>query len=324
MPKITFSSTRILNIARQTIETEKMALGHLQDSINTNFYESIKMIASIKGRIILSGIGKSGYIANKISATLSSTGTISQYIHPTEASHGDLGIITSKDMIIILSWSGQSPELHNLIVYAKENNIPMIAITANPESIVGKYANICLTLPKIEEACPNGLTPTSSTIMQLALGDAIAISLLQNRGFTATDFKKFHPGGKLGFNLTCVEDIMHKEPFLPLLTADIIMSEALITMTQKGFGCLGIIDENENLIGMITDGDLRRHMDTNFLDKKTYDIMTQNPEIISPTTFVADTLDLMNHKKIQSLFICVERKPKGIIHLHDLLRIGIL
>ena len=311
-----------LDSARKTLAAEMDGLRQLSASLGEDFERAVDMLAATKGRVIVSGIGKSGHIATKITATLASTGTRAHYVHPSEASHGDLGMIANDDIVLGLSWSGETPELASLLTYTKRFAIPLIALTSNPDSALGKAASLCLTLPNAPEACPNGLAPTTSTTMQLALGDALAVALLQKRGFTASDFKNFHPGGKLGARLTTIEEIMHIGDTLPLVADTMKMSDALVEMTAKGFGCLGVVATDGKLVGMITDGDLRRHMGPAMLEKTTADIMTKDPKTIGEKAMAAEALGLMNSKKIQSLFVCQKSKPVGLVHLHDLLRLG--
>jgi arabinose-5-phosphate isomerase len=311
-----------LKSAQTTLSAEREGLLQLETSLGDNFVSAIDLLSGATGRVIVSGMGKSGHVANKIVATLASTGTPAQFVHPAEASHGDLGMITQQDVILGLSWSGETNELANLLSYAARFAIPLVAITSNPDSQLGQKANICLTLPKAPEACPNGLAPTTSTTMQLALGDAIAVALLQKKNFSAVDFKNFHPGGKLGANLALVDDVMHKANQIPLATPDLSLPDVLVEITQKGFGCLGIIDSDKKLIGIITDGDLRRHMSADLLNKKASDIMTANPRSISRDSMAAEALQTMNQDSIQCLFVCEDGKPVGLIRVLDLLRIG--
>ena len=315
-----------LTSARRTLTTEAAGLQKLADAIGDNINAAVDLLAKAKGRVIVSGMGKSGHIGNKITATMASTGTPAQFVHPAEASHGDLGMITKDDVILALSWSGGTSELGGLLAYARRFSIPLIAITSDETSLLGASADICLTLPKAEEACPIGLAPTTSTTMQLALGDALAVALLERRNFTPSDFKNFHPGGKLGASLSQVKDVMHKGDSMPLTTAEVRMDQALLLMTEKGFGCLGIVDDQNLLIGVITDGDLRRHMSADFLDKKTGDIMTPNPRTIASRKLTAEALNIMNENKIQCLFVCdaedSPQEPIGLVRVLDLLRIG--
>lgn len=308
--------------ARNTLAAEAAGLTQLADALGDNFIKAVDLLANAKGRVIISGMGKSGHIGNKIAATMASTGTPASFVHPAEASHGDLGMITPDDVVLALSWSGSTQELASLLNYTKRFNIPLVAITSSEDSLLGKAATICLTLPKAKEACPNGLAPTTSTTMQLALGDALAVALLEQRNFSAADFKNFHPGGKLGANLRRVADIMHQGDALPLIDGSMKMAEAIVLMTEKGFGCLGIIDEAENLRGVITDGDLRRHMADDLLARTASDIMTTDPQIIGGDKMTAEALSLMQENKVQCLFVCAEGKPTGLIRVLDLLRLG--
>lgn len=311
-----------LTSARKTLAAEAAGLTQLADALGDNFIAAVDCLAKAPGRVIISGMGKSGHIGHKIAATMASTGTPAYFVHPAEASHGDLGMITTDDVVLALSWSGGTQELASLLNYTKRFDIPLIAITSGADSLLGQAANICLTLPKAEEACPNGLAPTTSTTMQLALGDALAVALLERRNFSAADFKNFHPGGKLGASLSRVADVMHGGDHLPLAPADMRMDAAVLLMTEKGFGCLGVVDDNENLSGIITDGDLRRHMADDLLTKTTGDIMTAAPTVISGDKMTAEALSLMQDKKIQCLFVCEDGKPTGLIRILDLLRLG--
>ncbi len=313
-----------LQSARQTIDYEIAGLSALQAALGDTFTAAIEMLAQLdKGRVIISGMGKSGHIGRKIAASMASTGTPAQFVHPAEASHGDLGMITRDDVILALSWSGETAELASLMQYKLRFEIPMIAITAAADSMLARSADICLALPKADEACPNGLAPTTSTTMQLALGDALTVALLQKKNFSAADFKNFHPGGKLGASLRYIGDVMHKAPHLPLGGQDMKMSEAIIEMSKFSFGCLGIIDDKGDLVGIITDGDLRRHMGEDLLTKSTGDIMTKKPHRMEETQLAAEALHEMQKNNIQCLFICEGDTPTGFIRLLDLLRIGV-
>ena len=309
--------------ARRTLSLEIRGLEALVSVLDGPFDDTVERLARIAGRVIVTGIGKSGHIARKIAATFASTGTPAQFVHPAEAAHGDLGMITRDDAILAMSWSGESIELHTLIDYSRRFSIPLIAMTAEAGSALAQAADLVLLLPKSEEACPNGLAPTTSTTMQLALGDALAIALLEHKGFTASDYKIFHPGGKLGAILRHVSDIMHTGASLPLAPEDMPMSQALLEMTQKGFGCLGVVDPGGALLGIITDGDLRRHMGDNLLSTKTGGIMTRSPKCVGPDTLVSEALNLMTTSRITSLFVVDQGKPVGLIHVHDSLRIGV-
>jgi arabinose-5-phosphate isomerase len=297
--------------------------GALAGPMAEPFQRSVDLMRSAQGRVIVMGIGKSGHVARKIAATLASTGTPASFVHPTEASHGDLGMITRQDVILALSWSGETAELAGLIAYAKRFQVPLIAMTSQAKSTLGLAAEIVLELPRMQEACPHGLAPTTSTTMQLALGDALAISLLEGRGFTPTDFKAFHPGGKLGARLKHVGELMHGGDQLPLGTMDMPMSQALVVMTEKSFGCIGIVDRKGKLVGIITDGDLRRHMGADLLHKPASAIMTKKPKVAAPSTLASAALAMLGGR-ITALFVVDNGKPVGILHVHDLLRAGVV
>jgi arabinose-5-phosphate isomerase len=314
------SAKRTLLKERQGLDT---MLAALNDGLGKDFVAAIAVLRSATGRIILSGVGKSGHIARKIAATLASTGTPAMFIHATEASHGDLGMVTSKDVIIVLSNSGETVELKDLIAYSRRFAVPLIAITADGNSTLAKTADVALSIPKAPEACPIGLAPTTSTTMQLALGDALAITLLEDKGFTTSDFQRFHPGGRLGAALAHVRDLMHTGGELPLAPAAMQMSKALITMTEKSFGCLGVVDEAGRLIGIITDGDLRRKMGDGLLSQSTGEVMTPDPKVVAPDTLAHSALEIINSAKITSLFVVEAGLPVGIVHVHDLLRVGV-
>jgi arabinose-5-phosphate isomerase len=267
-------------------------------------------------------MGKSGHVAAKIASTLASTGTPALFVHPAEASHGDLGMITKSDVILALSWSGETAELKNLTDYSRRYRIGLIAMTANPDSTLGKAADVVLALPNAREACPHNLAPTTSSLMQLALGDALAIALLESRGFTAVDFGLLHPGGKLGALLKTVRDLMHTGEEIPLAPLGTRMSDALIEITRKGLGCVGIVDAHGLLVGIITDGDLRRHMRNDLLDSLVEDVMTRSPKTVRPDQLISETLEILNARKVTALFAIEDQRPVGIIHVHDLLRAG--
>ncbi len=309
--------------AQRVLEIEADALQRLGRSVDQRFVEAITLLAAVEGRIVVSGMGKSGHIATKIAATLASTGAPAIFVHPAEASHGDLGMITPQDALILLSNSGETAELANLIQYAKRHRIPMVGIVGRAKTTLAEAADVALVLPEAPEACPLGLAPTSSTTMMLALGDALAVALLERKGFTAEDFQAFHPGGRLGGRLLRVRDIMHAGAALPTIPASARMAEALITMTAKGFGCIGALDESGRLIGVVTDGDLRRHMGEGLVRQTVAAVMTASPRSIRPGAFAAEALNLMNEHKITSLFVIEDERPVGIIHIHDCLRAGI-
>lgn len=313
--------------AYRTIEAERTGLSALLqalgDGLADPFAEAIKTIREAKGRIAVTGIGKSGHIARKVAATLASTGTPAQFVHPAEASHGDLGMVAEDGVVVALSWSGETVELKSLIEYSRRFGIPLIAITARADSTLARQSDIVLTLPKAEEACPHGLAPTTSTMMQLALGDALAIALLEDRGFTAERFRRFHPGGRLGASLRLVREIMHVDAAVPLASLGTGMGEAILAMTEKGFGCLGIADADGCLVGIITDGDLRRHLGPDLLSQTVDDVMTRGPKAIAPDMLCGAAIELLNHARITTLFVVEDDKPVGIVHLHDFLRAGV-
>lgn len=307
------------------IETEGLvALRHsLEHELALPFAQAVGYIKAANGRVIVSGIGKSGHVGQKIAATFASTGTPAFFVHPSEASHGDLGMITSEDVILAISWSGETVELSNIITYSRRFSVPLISITSNRNSALGQQSDIVLELPRAKEACPHGLAPTTSTTMQLALGDCLAVALLESKGFTAHDFKVFHPGGSLGASLKYVADLMHSDDKLPLARDNLMMGEAIVIMTEKSFGCLGIVDAKDRLVGVVTDGDLRRHMGDNLLSSPVGRIMNKAPKTISPTMLASAALELINSSRITALFVVDKGRPVGIVHIHDLLRAGI-
>ena len=287
------------------------------------FADAVELIRSRSGRVIVSGMGKSGHVARKIAATLASTGTPAYFVHPGEASHGDLGMIKPSDALLLLSWSGETAELADIITYSRRHRIALVAITAGAASTLATKADVALALPRAEEACPNGLAPTTSTTMQLAIGDALAVALLEARGFTAADFRGFHPGGKLGARLTFVRDIMHTGEHLPLVASGSGMGEAIVEISAKGFGCVGVLDGEGRLAGIITDGDLRRHMRPDLMAQTVDNVMTQGAKTIDAGAIAAEALDILNNLKISTLFVLDEAgRPAGVLHLHDLLRLG--
>ena len=311
----------IIESAQKALNDEIEGLSLLKEFFNSNFEEAVKAIFNSKGKVVVTGVGKSGHIGRKISATLSSTGTPSYFIHPTEASHGDMGMIEKSDIILAISWSGETTELANIVKYALENKIILIGLSSNKESHLAKSSDIALNIPLVEEACPNGLAPTTSTTMQLVIGDAIAISLLNIREFNKDNFRSLHPGGQLGAALAIIEDVMHSGDSLPIIEIGSPMSEALIKISEKGFGCIGVISNN-SLEGIITDGELRRHMGPDILNNKVESIMTKNPRMVSSKLLVSDALELINNLGIQGLFVSNNKKiPIGFIHFHDLIRV---
>src|SRR5215213_7603587 len=295
----------------------------LQGPLGASFAETVDIIRQARGRVIVTGLGKSGHVARKIAATLASTGTPAFFVHAAEAGHGDLGMITPDDVIIALSWSGEQPEMKNLVNYSSRFAIPMIAVTSNATSSLGEAARIVLELPKVREACPHNLAPTTSSLMQAAIGDALAIALLEGRGFTALEFANFHPGGKLGAMLKFVRDIMHTGAEIPLAVVGTPMSEAIGEMTAKSFGCVGITDSQGRLVGIITDGDLRRHMSPNLLELKVETVMTREPKKVRPGKLVSEALELLNSLQKTQLIVVEKDKPVGVVHFHDLLRAGV-
>lgn len=321
------SATGSRDIARRVLATEVAGLEALARALDEGFDRAIERLAAVKGRVIVTGMGKSGHVARKIAATLASTGTPALFIHPGEASHGDLGMIAGDDAIIALSNSGATPELNDLVDYAKRFAIPLIAITRRAGSMLADAADVALDLPDSAEACPMGLAPTTSTTMMMVLGDAIAIALLERRGFTAADFHVFHPGGQLGRKLLHVGDLMHRGEELPLVGAGTRMADALLTMTAKRFGCVGVIGGGGRLIGIVTDGDLRRHMSPGLLDSTVNAIMTPSPRTVRTRALAGEALGVMNGRAnqspITSLFVVEDGRPVGIVHIHDLLRAGV-
>jgi arabinose-5-phosphate isomerase len=294
----------------------------LRNGLGAGFVAAVEAIRAVDGRVIVTGIGKSGHVGAKVASTFASTGTPALFVHPAEASHGDLGMITKNDIILALSWSGETAELKNLTDYSRRHRIGLIAMTANPDSTLAKTADVVLALPNAREACPHNLAPTTSSLMQLALGDALAIALLEGRGFTAVDFGMLHPGGKLGALLKTVRDLMHSGEEVPLAPLGTRMSEALLEMTRKGLGCVGIVDGTGLLVGIITDGDLRRHMRNDLLDSRVEDVMTRSPKTVRPDQLISETLEILNSIKVTALFAIEDKRPVGIIHVHDLLRAG--
>jgi len=313
--------------ALRTLETERDSLGALAAAmcagLGPSFIAAVEAIRAARGRVIVTGIGKSGHVGRKIAATLASTGTPAFFVHAGDASHGDLGMITSDDVMLVLSWSGETEELRDLINYSRRFRITLVAVTVNADSTLGKAADIVLALPPAREACPHNLAPTTSSLMQLALGDALAIALLESRGFTAVDFGVFHPRGKLGAALKFVRDVMHPGAAVPLIARGAPMSEAIVEMSAKGFGCVAVIDGEGKLAGLITDGDLRRHMRIDLLQAPVDDVMTVTPKTVRPDQLASEALQLLNTSKITALIVVDAGRPVGIVHFHDLLRAGV-
>jgi len=294
----------------------------LKNGLGATFAAAVELIRAAQGRLIVTGMGKSGHVGRKIASTFASTGTPAFFVHPAEASHGDLGMVANNDVIIALSWSGETAELKNITDYSRRHNIGLIAMTANADSTLAKNADVVLALPQAREACPHNLAPTTSALMQLALGDALAIALLESHGFTAVDFGMLHPGGKLGTLLKTVRDFMHSGAAVPLTALGTRMGEAILEMSAKGLGCVGIVGPDGDLVGIITDGDLRRHMRNDLLDAHVDDVMTRQPKTVRPDQLISETLDILNSMKVTALFAVEAGKPVGIIHVHDLLRAG--
>jgi arabinose-5-phosphate isomerase len=325
-----------LRSARRTLDLETQGLGALRAALDRELGAgvdaAVAVLAAASGRVIVTGIGKSGLVAQKVAATFASTGTPAFFVHPTEASHGDLGMIKPEDAILALSWSGESVELGPVLTYSRRFKVPLIAITSRAASTLARQADVALVLPQAKEACPHGMAPTTSTTMQMAIGDCLAIALLEHKGFTAHDFKVFHPGGSLGAALRFVSDVMHTGDSLPLVPEGRTMAEAIVTMTEKSFGCLGVVDAKGRLVGMITDGDLRRHMGPRLLTARVEEIMTRKPKTLPPDTLCSAALEQINSLRrgdatrppgVTQMFIVDKGKPVGIVHVHDLLRAGV-
>jgi arabinose-5-phosphate isomerase len=311
-------------VARRVLRTEIAGLEAVAGGLDGAFTRAVDLLAAVSGRVIVTGMGKSGHVARKIAATFASTGTPAQFVHPAEASHGDLGMITSADAILALSNSGDTAELGDVLGYGRRFRIPLLAMTRGEASTLAEAADVMLLLPPSAEACPMGLAPTTSTTMMMALGDALALALLERRGFSESDFQRLHPGGQIGRRLLRVADIMHARAAVPLVARGTTMAEAILVMTQKSFGCVGIVDGEGRLDGIITDGDLRRHMGDALLKVAVEDVMSKRPKTIRAPALAAEALGEMNAQKITSLFVLDEdRQPIGIIHIHDCLRAGV-
>ena len=326
LPDLTFIESADLAAARAVLDAEAAGISALSRTLDRGFSAAVDLLLAVAGRVVVSGMGKSGHVARKIAATLASTGTTALYVHPAEASHGDLGMIAEGDAILALSNSGETAELADLIGYARRFGIPLIAITAGGRSSLAQAANVALILPDAAEACPMGLAPTTSTTMQMALGDALAVALLTRRGFGPGDFRRFHPGGKLGARLLRTRDLMHTGIEIPLAPATTAMADALVLMTEKRFGCLGAVDAAGTLIGILTDGDLRRAMAPDLLTRTLGAVMNNAPRSIGPDALAAEALHAMNTatNPFTTLFVVdAAHRPLGILHIHDLLRAGL-
>ncbi len=319
---MTSSTTDFLTTGRRVIRREAEALGMLADSLGASFDQAVQLLMASSGRVILSGMGKSGHIARKIAATFASTGTPAHFVHPAEASHGDLGMVARGDVLIVLSNSGETSELADIIAHSRRFGIPLIGVAARATSTLLRQSDVAILLPDAPEACETGIVPTTSTTMTLALGDALAIALMEHRAFTPDHFRMFHPGGKLGARLLKVRDLMHDDP--PLVAANTPMSEALLTITQKGFGVVGVTDHHGTLTGIVTDGDLRRHMD-GLLSLTAGQVMTAAPRTIGPDALAGEALAVMNDRKITCLLVTEAdgQRATGILHIHDCLRAGV-
>ncbi len=308
--------------AKKVLQTEADALETLKNDLPNDFSDLVKLILNLNGRVIVSGVGKSGHIGNKIAATLASTGTPAYFVHATEASHGDLGMITEKDLCLLISNSGETSEIFDIVAHARRFSIPVATISSNTESTLVKAADFKLCLPVVEEACPIGMAPTTSTTMMLALGDALAVALMEAKNFNTEKFKVLHPGGKLGAKMMMVSQVMHKSEALPLVKTETTMKETLLTMSSKGFGIAAVVNEKDFLVGVITDGDLRRHMN-DLMSKTAGDIASLSPITVVGETFAVDALKLMQENKITVLIVTSsENKPVGILHIQDLLKLG--
>ena len=313
--------------ALRTLDNERDGVAALAaamcDGLGAPFAAAVETIRNAHGRVIVTGMGKSGHVGRKIAATLASTGTPAFFVHAADASHGDLGMITSDDVMLALSWSGETEELKDLINYSRRFRIPLIAVTVSADSTLGKSADVVLALPATREACPHNLAPTTSSLMQLALGDALAIALLESKGFSAMDFGVFHPGGQLGAALKFVRNVMHPGAAVPLIECGALMSEAIVEMTAKGFGCVAVTDGTGKLAGIITDGDLRRHMRADLLQLTVDAVMTTSPIVVRPDQLASEALQLLNSLKKQALIVVESDRPVGIVNFHDLLRVGV-
>ena len=325
-PSPMVASMSDLDVARAVLSMEATGLRALAAALDERFTMAVELLAAVSGRVVVSGMGKSGHVARKIAATLASTGTPALFVHPAEASHGDLGMIVPGDGVLALSNSGETAELADLVAHARRFDLPLVGITARAGSALAEAADVALLLPAAEEACPMGLAPTTSTTMQMALGDALAVALLRRRGFTAADFRQFHPGGRLGSQLKRVRELMHTGDAMPLAGPETAMDRAVLTMTEKRFGCVGVTDGAGRLVGILTDGDLRRHMGPDLLARQVREIMTRAPRTIGPDSLAAKALHVMNTpaRPITALFVVdATGQPIGILHLHDLLRAGV-
>lgn len=312
--------------AHRTFDYALQAIADLKESLGTEFIRAVETILAARGRVIVSGMGKSGHVGRKIAASMASTGTPAYFVHPAEASHGDMGEVTASDVLLMLSWGGETAELFNLITYAKRFAIPLIGMASNAQSTLLRSADIPLLLPKVREACPMGMAPTTSTTMMMALGDALTVTLMELRGFTPDRYRDFHPGGSLGRALVRVSDLMHSQN-MPLVPEDTPIQIMLLKMAEGRMGCVGIVGADGGLLGIVTDGDLRRHFADNLADRAARDIMTLQPKSIEPDKLAAEALAKMNKNNITQLFVIdnndQRRVPLGILHIHDCLAAGL-
>ncbi len=315
--------TADLASARRVLELEREGLKRLAAALDDSFVRALDVLAATRGRVVVTGMGKSGHVGNKIAATLASTGTPAQFVHPAEASHGDLGMIHRDDSVLALSNSGETSELADLIQHAKRFRIPLVSITGRAGSTLVEASTVALVLPPTAEACPMGIAPTTSTTAMMALGDALSVALLERKGFSVDDFHALHPGGRLGRLLLKVGDIMHVGDAVPLAATATLMSEALLTMTAKGFGTVGIVDDGGRLLGVVTDGDLRRHMGPHMLAADVQSMMTRDPAVIGARVHAGEALRIMNERAITGLFVTEDGRPVGFVHIHDCLRAGV-
>ncbi|WP_117191862.1 KpsF/GutQ family sugar-phosphate isomerase [Rhizobium terrae] len=315
------SALRTISFGKQGLNALEMAL---QNGLGDTFRAVAELIGNIDGRVIVTGVGKSGHIGRKIAASLASTGTPAFFVHSGEANHGDLGMIASGDVVLALSWGGETAELQGIVSFTRRFSIPLIAMTSSPLSTLAREADYVLLLPKEQEACPHGLAPTTSTLMQLALGDALAVAMLEARGFSSSDFRVYHPGGKLGAMLSHVSDLMHTGERVPLVKKGVLMPEAIQELSRKRFGCIGVVDEDGCLCGVITDGDIARHLDLDLRQTLVDDVMTRNPKTVGKETLATAAMAILNKHSIGALLVIdEERRPIGIVHFHDLLRVGV-
>jgi arabinose-5-phosphate isomerase len=313
--------------ALRTVATEQAGVAALAEALNDGLSEAfgraIELVSAIRGRVIVTGVGKSGHIGAKIAATLASTGTPAFFVHPAEANHGDLGMIAKDDAIIAMSWSGESAELKGIVAYSRRFSIPLVAITSGETSALAREADVVLVLPRVPEACPHGLAPTTSTLLQLVIGDALAVALLEARDFTPDHFRTFHPGGQLGASLVKVREIMHQGDHVPVAALGSALRDAIVTLSKKRFGCVCIVDDVGRLAGIITDGDLARNLDRNLGALVVDDIMTRTPKTVDPDALSGEAIAILDENRISALVVVKDGKPVGIVHFHDLLRIGV-